>query len=198
MRRRRRPSRTLGDRHEAGEGLEVVDEDVVPVGRQVAPGRAVGGRRRGSHHQAEVLRLPVGADDEPVAQVLDGVLVIAFARQEEAERLGRPVGVEQPDFGVETVLCEIDAGRNGPTSTWRSRCRTTCPSPPRRPGRSPDRCRAGGGGHGSRAASPGPSRCRRRSGCRSPRPPLPSSWRWSRRGARRSRGRGRESCTAGG
>ena len=50
-------------------------------------------------HQPEVAGAVVGADVEPVAVVIDVVLVVAHAGPEHVERAVRPVGVEQPVLG---------------------------------------------------------------------------------------------------
>ena len=75
------------------EDLEILQQDVVPVREYLSPVPD----RRASHrglHQPEVLRVAVGPDVEVAAGVIDGVLVIPLARQEDPECSPRRVGVQ--------------------------------------------------------------------------------------------------------
>ncbi len=79
------------------------------------PARACAGRSRaswpwlgaatGASHDAEVLRaVRVGRDDEPVAVVLDRVLVAVLARRDETRGAFGRVGVDQVDLGRLVVV----------------------------------------------------------------------------------------------
>ena len=87
------------EREESIEDVEVLDEGIVAMRDHILPLGAVGLARRSAHaHQAEIARLPVGSDDEVVAEMLDLVFVIAFVRQEDLEFERRIVGVRVAPF----------------------------------------------------------------------------------------------------
>ena len=66
-------------------GIEVLDEGVVPVRNHVEPAVLVGERRNGGPRQPEISGAPVGAHDEGVADMLDVVFMIGLARQKNLE-----------------------------------------------------------------------------------------------------------------
>jgi hypothetical protein len=62
-----------------GKHLETADECVLSVWDDIAPRTAIGDLRLGYLDDAEVAGLPVGSNDEPIAAILELVLVIAFS-----------------------------------------------------------------------------------------------------------------------
>ncbi len=73
-----------------------MDKRIVPVRNQVAPAGAIRRLVDGRLHEAKIERLPIGADDEPIAQVLDLVFVIGFVRQKDLERQRGIAGLRVP------------------------------------------------------------------------------------------------------
>ena len=70
----------------------------------IAPCRAIGRPADRSLHQAEIARLPVGADDETVAQMIDLVLVVALVGKKNRERERRIVRVRVAPFRGDGAL----------------------------------------------------------------------------------------------
>ena len=88
------------------EHVEAVDEGVVAVRQDIAPGVAIADLAIGRFDHAEVLRLPVGADDPAVARVLRVVLVVALARHEHLEAQRRVVRFWPPAPRWTPCCCE--------------------------------------------------------------------------------------------
>ena len=79
----------LLDGEEAVEGLEVLDEGVAAGRNQVPPRRAAMGEMRvARRHQPVVGRLPVGADDPAVAEMIGLIKEVALARGDHCEAGG--------------------------------------------------------------------------------------------------------------
>ena len=83
---------------EAGEEVHVFQHDGVAVGNPLGPILAAGrGYRR--RDQAEVASAVVGADEPEAVAVVDGVLVLVFARTDEGEGALGFGGRQHPGFG---------------------------------------------------------------------------------------------------
>ena len=74
------------------EKLEVLHEDVRIVRDHVAPAAAIGGLCDRHFDDAKIQRLPVGADQETIVDMIDLILVIFLARQHHFEIELRIVG----------------------------------------------------------------------------------------------------------
>ena len=79
----------------APEGVDVFEERVHAVGDHLGP---VSGRLDGSADEPEVLRAPIGPDEEPVFQMGDRVLVPTLPRRDHAPARARILGVQDADL----------------------------------------------------------------------------------------------------
>ena len=88
----------------AGEGYDVEDQAARPMGENLAPARRAGiGQRRLA--DAEVLRpAGIGEDEQPVAVVIDGILVAVLARRHQAGCAVRSIGVDEVDLAGLVVV----------------------------------------------------------------------------------------------
>ena len=88
----------LAGDEEAGEEIDIFEHHVVAMGNALGPVFAAGrGDRRGD--QAEVAALVVGADEPQAVAMVDGVLVLVFARADQRECAERLVGRQKPALG---------------------------------------------------------------------------------------------------
>ena len=73
-------TRALGHRQETIEGFETIDESIASVGDDIPPTVALGYLFDRHLDDAKVFSLPVRPDDESIADILELILMITFAR----------------------------------------------------------------------------------------------------------------------
>ena len=143
--------------------------------------RSAAGARHAGSHQAEVGGVPVGADEEVVAEVVDAVLVIRLTREKDAELSLGLRGLEIAKLVRERLLRLDEEEATRPRlADGARRTRDRTPRTPAHP--APGRRRRRDGRRGASAGWRDPAWCRR-SSCR----PRPRPGCRSRPGSRRRR-----------